>query len=130
MSGAVVVDCSALFDHMLADVGSDLDTVLSERPWHAPQLIDFEFLAALRRHVGQKRIPSSEATERLDYFSLLDIERHGIELLRHRIWSLRHNFSPYDASYVALAAALGIPLATTDLRLARAAEPYCDVLTP
>ncbi len=130
MSGAVVVDCSALFDHMVADVGSELDAVLSRRSWHAPHLIDFEFLAALRRHVEQKRIPSSDATERLDYFALLDIERHGIDLLRHRIWSLRHNFSTYDASYVALAEALGIPLVTSDLRLAEAAHRYCDVLTP
>ncbi len=130
MSGAVVVDCSALFDHMVADVGSELDAILSRRSWHAPHLIDFEFLAALRRHVEQERIPSSDATERLDYFALLDIERHGIDLLRHRIWSLRHNFSTYDASYVALAAALGIPLVTTDLRLAKSASRYCDVLTP
>jgi predicted nucleic acid-binding protein len=130
LSGAVVVDCSALFDHMVADVGSELDAVLSGHSWHAPNLIDFEFLAALRRHVEQKRIPSSDATERLDYFALLDIERHGIDLLRHRIWSLRHNFSTYGASYVALASALGIPLVTTDPRLAKAASQYCEVLTP
>lgn len=124
------MDCSALFDHLVMDVGSELDSVLSGRSWHAPHLIDYEFLAALRRHVDQKRLPSSDATERLDYFSLLDIERHSIDLLRHRIWSLRHNFSTYDASYIALAAALGIPLVTSDLRLAKAASRYCDVLTP
>jgi predicted nucleic acid-binding protein len=130
LSGAVVVEISALFDHIVADVGSEQDAVLSGHSRHAPNHIDFEFLAALRRHVEQKRIPSSDATERLDYFALLDIERHGIDLLRHRIWSLRHNFSTYDASYVALASALGIPLVTTDLRLAKAASQYCEVLTP
>lgn len=130
MSGAVVVDCSALYDHMVMDVGADLQSVLSRHTWHAPQLIDYEFLATLRRHVSQKLLPSSDATERLDYFSALDIERHSVELLRHRIWALRHNFSTYDASYVALAAALGIPLVTSDLRLARAASAHCDVLTP
>lgn len=130
MSEAVVVDCSALFDYVVMDVGADLDAALSERTWHAPQLLDFEFLATLRRHVTHDHIGSSDATERLGYFSNLAIERHSIELLRHRIWSLRHTFTAYDASYVALAEALGIPLVTSDLRLAKTAERYCEVLTP
>lgn len=130
MSADVVVDCSALFDYVVTDVGADLETALSERAWHAPQLIDFEFLATLRRHVIHDQLGSSDATERLSYFSNLSIERHSVELLRHRVWSLRHSFSAYEASYVALAEALGIPLVTSDLRLARTAARYCDVLTP
>ncbi|HRN28526.1 MAG TPA: type II toxin-antitoxin system VapC family toxin [Terrimesophilobacter sp.] len=130
MSGAIVVDCSALYDYMVADISAELSTILAQREWHAPQLIDYEFLAVLRRHVEKGHIPPSDATERLDYFGLLNIERHGIELLRHRVWSLRHNFTTYDASYVTLASALGAPLITTDLRLAREASRYCDVLTP
>jgi predicted nucleic acid-binding protein len=43
------------------------------------------------------------------------------------MWDMRDNISTYDASYVALAEALDIPLMTTDHRLARAAGPYCQV---
>lgn len=115
---------------MVMDVGGELTSALSGKSWHAPHLIDYEFLATLRRHVGQNRLPSSDATERLDHFARLNIERHSVDLLRMKIWSLRHDFSPYDASYVALAAALGIPLVTSDLQLAKEASRYCDVLTP
>ena len=130
MSAAAVIDCSALFDHLVMDVGSDFDRLLSDRTLHAPQLLDYEFLATLRRHVLLGQLGASDATDKLDFFTQFDLERHSIELLRHRIWSLRHNFSPYDASYVALAEALDLPLVTSDLRLASAASQYCDVLTP
>ena len=36
------------------------------------------------------------------------------------IWRLRDNLTPYDASYIALAEALGATLVTTDARMARA----------
>jgi predicted nucleic acid-binding protein len=38
-----------------------------------------------------------------------------------RIWDLRNNLTAYDAVYVALAEALGVPLLTRDRRLAGAA---------
>ena len=130
MSFSAVVDCSALFDNLVLSRVTRLTEGFAEGRFHAPQLIDYEFMAVLRRHVASGRLGASDATDKLDYFALFDLERHSIELLRHRIWSLRHNFSPYDASYVALAEALDLPLVTSDLRLANAASRYCDVLTP
>lgn len=130
MSFTAVIDCSALFDNLVLSRVTRLTHGFAEGQFHAPQLIDYEFLAALRRHVASGRLGASDATERLDFFTMFSLERHSIELLRHRVWALRHNFSPYDASYVALAEALGIPLFTSDIRLARAADRYCDVLTP
>jgi len=47
-----------------------------------------------------------------------------------RSWQLRHNITAYDACYVALAEILEVPLATLDLRLARASGPRCEFLTP
>jgi predicted nucleic acid-binding protein len=41
-------------------------------------------------------------------------------VLLRRIWQLRHNFSAYDAAYIALAEKLGSILVTRDARLASA----------
>ena len=45
-------------------------------------------------------------------------------------WALRHEVSLYDAADVALAMALGVPLATKDRELARASTRYCEVVIP
>jgi predicted nucleic acid-binding protein len=42
-------------------------------------------------------------------------------------WELRDNVTFYDALYVALAAALDVPLLTADARLARAPGLPCQV---
>ena len=47
-----------------------------------------------------------------------------------RIWELRENVAPSDAWYVAIAEAFQAPLATLDLRLARAPGTRCEFLTP
>ncbi len=44
-----------------------------------------------------------------------------------RIWELRHNLTPYDASYVALAEALDTTLLTAEGKLARAPSLRCEV---
>ena len=47
-----------------------------------------------------------------------------------RAWALRATVTSYDAWYVAVAEAIATPLATLDLRLARAAGPRCRFQTP
>jgi predicted nucleic acid-binding protein len=44
--------------------------------------------------------------------------------LDERVWSLRHNFSAYDATYVALAETLDAELLTADRRLHRATTTH------
>jgi len=68
--------------------------------------------------------------ERVAARALIDLsdlaaERHGHEPYLGRVWQLRHNVTAYDAVYVALAEALGVPLLTCDARLGRA--PLTDV---
>jgi len=58
----------------------------------------------------------------------LRVRRYPATRMLERIWELRHVLTPYDAAYVALAEALGLPLATTDRRLGRAPGHGVEIL--
>ncbi|MCO5294370.1 MAG: type II toxin-antitoxin system VapC family toxin [Homoserinimonas sp.] len=130
MTRELVVDCSALFDALVLPRKSRLTDLLAAKPLHAPHLLDFEFLSALRKHAAKASLGATAAMEKLELFEMMSIERHDAEYLRRRIWMMRHNLTAYAAAYVALAEALNLPLATSDLKLAAVAANYCKVLTP
>lgn len=98
-----------------------LATRLSGVHLHAPHLIDVEFLHALRRLVATARVPAARAAVLRADFGRLKVVRYPHSLLLDRIWELRDNLSAYDAAFVALSEVLGVPLITTDARLAAAA---------
>jgi predicted nucleic acid-binding protein len=56
------------------------------------------------------------------------IARVGHRSLLPRVWELRDVLTAYDAAYVALAEALGVPLLTCDGRLGRASGHSAEVL--
>ncbi len=120
-----VLDASAF-------VGMLDGTVAMIEPWeyHAPDFIDIEVVSALRKRVWRGGRPASAAREDPEYLARMHIDRHRSSRHAARAWELRENIAPFDAVYVALAQGLGAPLITLDLRLARAAEPYCDVIVP
>ena len=96
----------------------------------APHLVDLEVLHALRRY-GRTGKASPERVDGaiLDFFDL-SVDRYPHQILLPRIWPLRDNFTPYDAAYLALAESLaddGVPLLTTDARVARAVREHSDV---
>lgn len=124
----MVIDSSALVDVLNGDGGSTLERIVSNEILHAPNIVDLEYMSALRKVERTSRF-STDSTQALERFLNLTIRRHDIQPLRHRIWQLRHNITPYDASYVALAEALEVPLVTRDLRLARAAEGLVEVVS-
>lgn len=86
----------------------------------APHLLDIEFLHALRRVVLAGRLSADGGQSALIAFSRLRLRRHPHWPFADRIWDLRQNLSAYDASFVALAEALEMPLVTCDRRLAAA----------
>ncbi len=114
----IVVDASAMVEAL---VGRDvqpglLDALRGEI--HAPHLLDVEVLSALRGLALGGHLDSQTAEQALrDYFDFAMV-RHESEPLAERIWQLRHEFTSYDASHLALAEALSVPLHTCDAKLA------------
>ncbi|MEO7059505.1 MAG: type II toxin-antitoxin system VapC family toxin [Lapillicoccus sp.] len=113
----IVVDASAMIQALIGrDTESDLLDALAEDV-AAPHLLDVEVLSALRGlHLGGKLEIGAAEEARLDYFAF-SITRHEIHPLADRIWFLRHQYTSYDACYLALAEALDVPLYTCDTKL-------------
>lgn len=91
---------------------------------HAPALWPLEFANQLRRARLERRITVAEAASILEGVRGLDIQVDGTPPDPAVIleMSLRYSLSAYDGAYLVLAIRLGVPLATTDSALARAAR--------
>ena len=124
-----VADASAVVEALSAGASGDRARELLRHPIAAPHLLDLGVSSALRRAARRELLPAERARAAiLGLASLPGLRRYAHDRLLERAWDLRDNLSSYDASYVALAEALGVPLVTADRRLARAAEPFCAVV--
>ena len=117
----IVADASAVLEVLLntpagAEVGSYL--FADEETIHAPHLLDLEILQGLRRYARSREIGALRAERALQYYVELLINRYPHDVLAPRVWQLRHNWTAYDAAYIALAEALDAPLVTRDRALA------------
>jgi predicted nucleic acid-binding protein len=129
---SVVVDSSVLVA-ALVDSGPNgtwAEEVIDGRALYAPELVRVETTNILRRLERAEEITTPEANASHDDLMQLEIELFSFEPFSDRIWELRHTVTSYDAWYVAVAEALGFPLATLDERLAKADGPRCEFLTP
>lgn len=125
----IVVDASVLAP-ALADDGTDGDLArarLRGEVLAAPELIDLEVSSVLRRLHLSGQLPASRAESALADLRDLPVQRAPHLPLLARCWSLRDNLSVYDASYVALAEALGSVLLTADAKLSMAPGLRCVV---
>ena len=128
----IVLDGSATIDLLVDPArGSWVREQFGEDPdLHAPHLLDVEVASGLRALVSRSTISPAEGRRALDDFAELPVARHGHTYLLSRVWQLRTRVSAYDATYIALAEALGIPLITTDLRLARIHGHRARIVAP
>jgi predicted nucleic acid-binding protein len=85
----------------------------------APHLLDIEVVSAIRSLVAGQRIDSHRSEQFLTGLAMLPAERFPHAPLLTRIWELRHNFTAYDAAYIALAEATNSVLYTTDAKLTK-----------
>src|SRR6218665_3059433 len=118
-----VIDASVFVDNLLAP-----SPLLDAGELVAPSVVDLEVFGVWRRLMLRGVITASEAREGIEIYSRMRITRHDHQLLLPRIWQLRHDMTVFDAAYVALAEALGVPFMTADRKLARTAERYCEVV--
>ncbi|MFN8099824.1 MAG: type II toxin-antitoxin system VapC family toxin [Dermatophilaceae bacterium] len=115
---SVVVDASVIVDALTMPAARALRDALAQRRLHAPALLDYEVISAIRGLERAGHLEEVRAGEALaDYADLPIIKAVADGEQRARIWSLRHNLTPYDAAYVALARRLERPLWTRDAKL-------------
>jgi predicted nucleic acid-binding protein len=122
----IVIDSSALINALVyprpsRELRQRLDGAESV---HAPHLLDLELLHVLRRLVRAGKLSDDRADDVRRDVATLAMSRYPHEGLVDRVWALRHNFTAYDAAYIALSEMLGMPLVTSDTRIASASRQH------
>jgi predicted nucleic acid-binding protein len=125
-----VIDASVLVD-AVADPSPHGDRVRAGLVGRRMLVMDFtdaEVLQGLRSLRLRRQIDDLDVRSALDRYRAAPLERFPALAFGPRVLDLGANLSAYDASYVALAEALGAPLLTRDARLARAPGPRCEIV--
>lgn len=118
----IVLDASIVVELLTNSSIADTlkkDPGLWSEPLIAPHLLDVEVISAMRSLVAGQRIDSHRSEQFLRQLATLPARRFPHTPLLNRIWELRHNFTCYDAAYIALAEATGAVLYTCDEKLSK-----------
>lgn len=129
--GLAVIDASCIVRILTSsdEVASVVKSFLRGKALYAPTLVDYEVTSALRGLARKRPEVEQAAGAYLRYVAAMPIRRESAQPLIARVWSLRHNYAAYDASYVALAEALDATLVTCDEKFARAGAARCPIET-
>ena len=124
-----VVDCSVVVDALAMADASALRHQLTAMTLIAPGLLDYEVLSAVRGLNLGGHLTDTRAAEALADYAELAIDK--VPLAPDHVslaWAMRHRLTAYDATYVALAQSLGVPLLTRDRRLASSSSDDDEVV--
>lgn len=126
----IVVDASVM-SNVVADDGRAGEVararLVGESHLVAPDLVDVETVAVLRKRWQAGDLTARRFEAAIGDLLQLPVDRYPTGPTMSRAFELRANVTPYDATYVALAEALGYTLITADARLARAPGVHCRV---
>ena len=126
----IVVDASVVADALAEPTAAGEHArarIEQERDLHAPHLLDLEVTNTFRRRVRAGKLDAEQAAMAMEDLLLLRISRYPHGPMLPRIWELRENVTPYDASYVALAEQLECVFVTGDARLAKVHSVHCRI---
>jgi predicted nucleic acid-binding protein len=127
----LVADCSIIIRLLSNLPGDDLLRQRLARTVHAPALIDAEVSSVVRGLAittkPNVRLAPGRAELMLADYAGLRIVRHPMQPMQVRVFELRHNFSAYDAMYVALAERLALPLLTDDAKFAGTPGHHAEI---
>jgi predicted nucleic acid-binding protein len=131
----IVVDAGVWVRALIDDgpAGESSRQVLTDDPeWAAPAHTPVEVLRTIRRYEQAGLIETEHAEIHAAAVGHAEVFYVGPEpWLLAAVWGHRHNISPYDAPYVAIAQRHNVTLVTLDQRLARAAiSTGADVHVP
>lgn len=123
----IVVDASALACSFSEQRPPELFRRLVTSTPVAPEIIDLEILHTLRRLARNDPSLLEPIERNVDALPDLAIVRVTHRTLIKRVWELRHSITAYDASYVALAEELDVPLVTCDAKLASSNSHHAKI---
>ena len=123
-----VFDASAAFEYLArTPTGLKIDSLIQGSFPITAGLMDVEVISITRRNARLKLLSPERASTIIESLQAWPIERVGAQKLVSVIWSLRNNFSAYDAFYVAIAAQTGGTLLTLDNKLSNAPKLPCSI---
>ena len=123
----LVVDAGCLFEVVAATPAAPRvrERLAADPEQFAPHLIDVEVFSVVRRQHAAGRLDDTAASQAIADLRDWPGERVGHRLFLDRAWELRDDLRGSDATYLALAEALGATLLTADARLSRATGQGC-----
>jgi predicted nucleic acid-binding protein len=126
----VVIDSSALVELVIrSERASAVAQAVGATDMVAPDVVNSEVLAALRRLERTGELTTQRAVQALDDLIHAPVRRFSTLPLLAEAWTLRANVTAADALYVVLARVLQCPLVTADRKLSRAPDLGVPMLT-
>ena len=126
----IVVDAS-VFIHIIMETSKSQKAVAllqAHVDWVAPEMVDLEVLNGVRKPMLRGDFSEQRAQAAIEAYSAFQIARLSSTPFQNDIWRLRHNMTPYDASYVVIAKAFDLTFLTCDAPLHAASKNMIDCI--